>query len=179
MCLPKREAANMSDEGNVHEEPVPTEEPAVAAPPPPEPPTPSPAVPAAEEPAPTYVAPPPPPPPPPYAAPAEVLPTRPGPATDSSKLMAALGYLFPIIAIIVLFIEPYKDEKFVKFHAVQALAVGVLYIAAGAIAWIPIIGWVLWIVPLVLAIMGLIKAFQGEYWEMPVVFPLIKNFVGE
>ena len=94
-------------------------------------------------------------------------------------MLAALSYLFPIIAIVVLFVEPYKDEKFVKFHAVQAIVVGILYLIAGAIAWIPLIGWILWIVPVVLAIMGLVKAFQGEYWEMPVAYPFVRSFIGE
>lgn len=162
----------MSDDMSTpNEDVLPVEEnPAPVVPTPPE-------VPEAPPPAPPYA--PPPPPPPPYAPPVDVMPTRPGPASDSSKLMAALGYLFPIIAIIVLFVEPYKDEKFVKFHAIQALVVGVLYIVAGAIVWIPVIGWLIWIVPLVLAIIGLVKAFQGEYWEMPIVFPFIKSFVGE
>ncbi len=174
----------MSDDMPTPNEGVPPadESPAPAVPTPPE----VPEAPPAAAPTPTYAPPPPAPPytppsppPPPYAPPVEVMPTRPGPASDSSKLMAALGYLFPIIAIIVLFVEPYKDEKFVKFHAIQALVVGVLYIVAGAIVWIPVIGWLLWVVPLVLAIMGLVKAFQGEYWEMPIVFPFIKSFVGE
>lgn len=161
----------MSDDIPTPNEGVPPvdESPAPAAPTPPE----APEAPPAAAPTPTYA------PPPPYAPPVDVMPTRPGPASDSSKLMAALGYLFPIIAIIVLFVEPYKDEKFVKFHAIQALVVGVLYIVAGAIVWIPVIGWLIWIVPLVLAIIGLVKAFQGEYWEMPIVFPFIKSFVGE
>lgn len=122
---------------------------------------------------------PPPPPPPPYAPPVEVMPQRPAPATESSKILAALGYLFPIIAIVVLFIEPYKDEKFVRFHAVQGIAVGVLYIVAGAITWVPIIGWLFWVVPLVLAIIGLVKAFQSEYWEMPVIYDIVKGFINQ
>jgi uncharacterized membrane protein len=186
----------MRDEGSESAEEVPAELSSAGEPPvPPEPEIPSaPPVPpaggpvpdqpasaqtwASEEPA-AMTAPPPPPPPPPYAPPVEVMPTRPGPATESSKLLAALGYLFPIIAIIVLFIEPYKDEKFVRFHAVQALAVGVLYVVAGMIAWVPLIGWILWLVPLVLAIMGLVKAFQSEYWEMPIVYGLVKSFIRE
>ena len=51
--------------------------------------------------------------PPPPAAP---MTDRPGPASDTSKLLAALGYLFGIVAVVALLIDPYKEEKFVKFH---------------------------------------------------------------
>ncbi len=101
---------------------------------------------------------------------------RPGPASDTSKLLAALGYIFWIVALIAILIEPYKEEKFVKFHAIQALALGV----ASMIAWmIPVVGWIVGIVILVFQIIALIKAFQSEYYEVPVVFGLVKSFIGE
>jgi len=146
--------------------PPPPSTPEVPAPPPPPGPM------ASEEPA-TTVAPVPP--PPPYTPPVEVMPTRPAPATDSSKLLAALGYVFPIIAFVVLFIDPYKNEKFVRFHAVQAIALWVI----GLTWWIPLVGWVLSLLAFVGAVVGLIKAFQGQYWEVPVVYGVVKGFVEE
>ena len=146
--------------------------------------TPAPPVPPAPADQAQYAPPPPPPPaqpqyapPPPYAAPPHGMPSRPGPATDSSKALAALGYLFPIIAIVMLFVEPYKDEKFVRFHSVQAVAIAVLYVIVGAISWVPVIGWLLWLVPVVIAIIGAIKAFQSEYWEIPLVYDAVKSFI--
>lgn len=44
---------------------------------------------------------------------------------------------------------------------------------------IPYVGWVASLVVLVFLIIGLIKAFQSEYWESPVVFGLIKSMIGE
>ena len=43
--------------------------------------------------------------------------------TSDDKLWALLSYLFPIIAIVVLFMEDKKARPFIKFHAVQAIAV--------------------------------------------------------
>jgi uncharacterized membrane protein len=126
---------------------------------------------ASEEPA--AMTPPPPPPPPPYAPPVEVMPTRPGPVTDSSKLLAALGYLFPIIALVMLLIDPYKNEKFVRFHAIQAIALWVV----GLTAWIPILGWILALLAFIFAVIGLVKAFQAQYWEVPVVYSVVKGFI--
>ncbi len=46
--------------------------------------------------------------------------------TSDDKLWAALGYpIFPI-ALIMLFIEGKKNRPFIKFHAVQALALNVV-----------------------------------------------------
>jgi len=123
-----------------------------------------------------------PPAPPPPGQPFEAPPSpamagdRPGPVNDTSKLLAALGYLIGIIAIVMLFIEPYKDEKFVKFHAVQAVALFIISI----VAWmIPVVGWVIGIVVLVFQIIALIKTFQGEYYEVPLIYNVVKGYVGE
>ncbi|MBE0416177.1 MAG: hypothetical protein IBX63_00235 [Coriobacteriia bacterium] len=101
---------------------------------------------------------------------------RPDPASDTSKLLVAVGYIVWIVALIAILIDPYKEEKFVKFHAVQALALGV----AVMISWmIPIIGWIVGIVLFVFQILGAIKAFQGKYYEMPIIYGLVKGFIGE
>jgi uncharacterized membrane protein len=42
--------------------------------------------------------------------------------TSDDKLWAMLGYVFPIIAIVVLFMEDKKNRPYVKFNAVQSLA---------------------------------------------------------
>jgi len=46
--------------------------------------------------------------------------------TSDDKLWAALGYPIFIIALIMLFVEGKKDRPFIKFHAVQALALNVV-----------------------------------------------------
>ena len=105
-----------------------------------------------------------------------VVADRPGPDSDTSKLLAAAGYIIPLVAIIAILIDPYKNEKFVKFHAVQALA---LWVAATVVNIIPILGQIASVALFVVAIIAAIKAYQEEYWEMPVLFGLIKGMVGE
>ncbi len=97
-----------------------------------------------------------------------------GPASDTSKLLAAIGYIFGVVAIVALLIEPYKNEQFVKLHAVQALALWLIGAVAGMV---PIIGWVVSIAAFVVMVIGLIKAFQGEYWKMPLIYDVVKSFV--
>ncbi len=61
--------------------------------------------------------------------------------TSDDKLWAALGYPIFIIALIMLFIEGKKDRPFIKYHAVQALAVNVvIWIVVIVLGFIPIVG---------------------------------------
>ena len=51
-----------------------------------------------------------------------------GDATENDRIMAALSYPIPIVAIIILLAEEMKIRPFQRYHAVQALA-------ANAILW--------------------------------------------
>jgi len=116
--------------------------------------------------------PPPAPPVPPAYTPA---PAGPGyaPASQNSKVFAGLGYIFWPIALVAFLIEPYKDEPFTKFNAVQALA---LWVVAIVVGWIPIVGWLADIAVLVFVIMAAINAFQGKYYEVPVLGAQLKSW---
>ncbi|PKM93406.1 MAG: hypothetical protein CVU84_15575 [Firmicutes bacterium HGW-Firmicutes-1] len=89
------------------------------------------------------------------------------------NVAALLAIIFsPISSIVILVLE--KDSKFVKFHAIQAIALSVVIIVLNIVlGFIPILGWiVLFFVNLgafVLWIIVLIKAYQGEWFEIPLV----------
>ncbi len=101
--------------------------------------------------------------------------------SDNGKLFAGIGYIVWIVALVGILMEPYKNEKFVRHHAMQALGLWVVGIAAGIISMIPYVGWiagpVIYIAVFVFAIMGAIKAFNLEYWEMPLVYGFVKNYI--
>lgn len=107
---------------------------------------------------------------------------RPGPASDTSKLLAAGGYIIWPVALVAILIEPYKDEPFVKFHGYQALTFGiVMTVLVTVIGLVPIIGWIivallplLW---LILAIVWAVKAHNGEYAEMPIFYGIAKSYM--
>ena len=46
--------------------------------------------------------------------------------TSDDKLWAMLGYIIPIIALVVLFIEDKKNRPYIKFNAVQSLVAVVI-----------------------------------------------------
>jgi uncharacterized membrane protein len=77
-----------------------------------------------------------------------------------------------ITGIIFLIIE--KENKFVRFHAVQSIATFVVITALQIIlAFIPIIGWIiawiLWVVAIILWILLMVRAYQGKMYKLPLV----------
>lgn len=114
------------------------------------------------------VAPPAPPAPPPPSLSGE------GELDGTSRLLAVLGYLFWVVAVVVLLIEPYKDRYYSRANAVQAIVLGVV----SWIAWmIPVVGWVVGLVAFVFAIIALVKALKGQVYEVPVVYGIAKSFI--
>lgn len=67
-----------------------------------------------------------------------------------------------------------KNNKFVKFHAMQSIIVFLpLSVIITIFWWIPIIGWLLAplisIIMFILWIILMIKAYQGEKFKLPIV----------
>ena len=106
---------------------------------------------------------------------------------SDDKLWAALSYL-PfvgwIIAIIVLLMEDKRSRPFIKYHAVQSLALHVVlwvvlvilscllaavtFFIAGLGGLLP---WILWLILLWPAY----EAYTGKYFELPVITNFIKQ----
>jgi uncharacterized membrane protein len=95
--------------------------------------------------------------------------------TSDDKLWAALGYPIFVIALIMLFVEGKKDRPFIKFHAVQALALNVVLWVLITILSVTVIlaicDPVLWL----LMIWPAILAYQGKYFEVPVVTKFLRG----
>lgn len=97
--------------------------------------------------------------------------------TSNDRLWAALGYPIPIIALILLFMEEKKDIPFLRFHAVQSIALNiaiwVLIVVLVSITF-GIAGFcapLLWFVTLWPAY----DAFKGNYTEIPVLTKFLKD----
>lgn len=89
---------------------------------------------------------------------------------QDNKIIAALAYLW-ILSIVVLLVK--KDSKFAQFHAKQGL---ILFIASIVAGFIPFFGWFI-LSPIIgiVALIGLIQALLGKYWEIPLVGDLAKK----
>jgi len=81
-------------------------------------------------------------------------------------LCYVLGWLTGIVFLLV-----EKENQFVRFHAMQSLVVFLgLFVLSFVLGWIPIIGFLTVIIfPLgvILWILLMIKAFQGEKYKLP------------
>ncbi len=89
------------------------------------------------------------------------------------NVAALLSYLAGFITGIIFFLIE-KENKFVRFHAMQSiLTFGGLFILQMILAFIPVIGWILIplisIASLILWIILMIKAYQGEEFKLPII----------
>ena len=104
--------------------------------------------------------------------------------TSDDKLWAGLGYLFWPIAAIMLLIDEKKARRFIKYHAVQSLALTVVLIVLAIILgcilgaltfFLAGAGGVIGSFVFLIAIWPAIEAFMGRYVELPFVTNFIKK----
>ncbi len=122
--------------------------------------------------------------------------TSPAPAEvdDNSKVLAALSYPIWIVAIVSIAMA--KDNKYLKYHGFQGLFWGIgvfvlyigLIIVSTALTVIPFIGLMMWFLTLLLypligigalvaSILFAVKAYQGEKFQIPVIYNITKSIV--
>lgn len=90
--------------------------------------------------------------------------------SDDDKLWAMLGWipwLGVVLAIIALLIEPQKDRPFVRFHAVQSIGANIII---GILSSLLVVTVILSCITPILGLVTIypaIKAYQGEWFEIP------------
>lgn len=96
-------------------------------------------------------------------------------ATSDDKLWAALGYAIVLIAIIMLFMEDKKNRHFIKYHAVQSIALWVVYVILGTVitALTFGIGGICFAVAWLVFLYWAYLAYQGQLFRVPVVTDFI------
>lgn len=110
------------------------------------------------------------------------VPPASGPSTAglTDNVAGMLAYVTIIPAIIFLVTPPYNRNRFVRFHSFQCIflviAWVVLHIAIGLLPFIHFMLWsLLGLVGLILWIVLLLKAYQGEMFKLPVVGDLAEK----
>lgn len=104
--------------------------------------------------------------------------------TSDDKIWAAVGYPIALVALVMLLMDDKKNRPFIKYHAVQSLALtvalfvvslllgcilGVLtFFLAGAGAALASFVWLVTLWPAW-------EAYNGKYIELPVVGAFIKK----
>ena len=103
----------------------------------------------------------------------------------ADNVAGMLAYITIIPAIIFLVLEPYNKSRFVRFHCFQNIFLHVaalvlwigLFIVSAVLAFIPILGhlvaFLLWMLLsigiLIIWIVLLLKANQGQMWKLPII----------
>ena len=87
------------------------------------------------------------------------------------NIAGLLCYVLGWISGLVFFLIE-KENKFVRFHALQSIIVfGALSLASFILGWIPIIGgfikWIILVLALILWIVLMVKAYKGEKYKLP------------
>jgi len=90
-----------------------------------------------------------------------------------AKTKAIVAHLTFIGWIIALVINSSQKEELASYYIRQTLG---LYLVAIVLGWIPIIGWILWIVVLIFWVLSLVGAVNGEMKETPVVGKLFQDW---
>jgi len=98
----------------------------------------------------------------------------------TDNVAGMLAYVTIIPAIIFLVMEPYNKNKFIRFHSFQCIFVGIVFFVLGVglsiLSVIPFLGLItvplgvlLLIGGLVLWLILLLKANQGQMFKLPVI----------
>lgn len=113
-------------------------------------------------------------------------PAAPPPATAEDKTVAIIAYITLIGFIVAIVMHSNKKTKLGAYHLRQVLGFFLTGMAVGfcaiPVALIPILGMLVllavWLGMLVLWVLGLISAINGQLKPMPVVGPLYQKWFG-
>jgi uncharacterized membrane protein len=94
----------------------------------------------------------------------------------NSRLVAALSYVgFLITGIILLYIEPYSEDQFVRFHARQSIVFSIAWIAVYIVASVFIAVMPHPIAVLLLFVLRIFDILMAIFW----VFLMYQAYTGE
>ena len=90
-------------------------------------------------------------------------------------LSYALGWVSGLVFILL-----EKENRFVRFHAMQSIIVfGFFNIVGMFFFWIPFLGWLAGGLAFALWIVLMVKAYQGEMYKLPVAGDLAEKWLGK
>ncbi len=91
---------------------------------------------------------------------------------SNAKLVGVLSYVTFIGWIIAIILHSNNRSDFGAFHLRQSLG---LFLTGLILGWIPVIGWLLWMVVIAFLVIGLVYAVQEEMKPVPLVGEFYQN----
>lgn len=95
-----------------------------------------------------------------------------GEVTQDDKLWALLSWLIWPIAIVALLLEDKKTRPFIRYNAVQSLALTVVGWVISFVLSFLFVGCIIWVAWLVYIVILAIQSYQGKW----VVIPFLTDF---
>lgn len=92
------------------------------------------------------------------------------PLEDGNKILACIAYLLGWLGIIFAFLDQGKKDPWLRLHAWQAFFLGLASIILSMVTF-----GIAWVIIFILQIVYAIKAYQGEYFEVPLIYGLAKG----
>ena len=92
---------------------------------------------------------------------------------DIGRLVAIFSYITPIGWVLALILNLNNKTSLGSFHIRQAL---LIFVAWMVLSWIPVIGWIIAVVLLILLLMGLMYAINAKEKEVPIIGPLSQQW---
>lgn len=89
--------------------------------------------------------------------------------SQEEKIWGAISYLW-VLSVVALAAR--KNNEFIRFHANQGL---ILFVISVVVMILPPLGMLLNIIVAIAVIVGIIKALQGEKWELPLLADAAKK----
>jgi len=96
--------------------------------------------------------------------------------SDQGQLVAILSYITLIGWVIALVLNSQKKTSLGSFHIRQSLLITLAGIVGSFIFWIPVIGWILWILLVIIWVMGLVSAINKQEKEVMILGKLAQNW---
>ncbi len=101
----------------------------------------------------------------------------PAPATThalADNIAGVLAYFTFIAAVILLLIEPYRRNRFVRFHAFQCIGISIIVMAVDSTVLItPVLGalfsTIVGLAAFLAWLLCVLKAYEGLMWKLPVI----------
>lgn len=97
--------------------------------------------------------------------------------TQTEKFISAIGYL-GVLCLVPLLLE--RNSAFARHHGKQGLTLLIAWMVLWIGNIIPVLGQIVWVIGsvvfIILIILGMVNAFAGRMWEMPVLGLYAKRF---
>ena len=100
---------------------------------------------------------------------------------SENNLLGVLCYLFGWVTGVIIWFSVGRTNAFLRFHAMQSILFSVaLMIIFIVLSFLPVVGWIisgiLGIAVLILWIMLMVKAYQGQRYKLPIIGDYAENW---